>query len=265
MANVETKKFGIGVQNIFVRLPDGTEESLGAVQDASINNTFALNKKYGDDSRVPLNTIVGQKDVKITGKHAQTSLKLLNYLQGGTFTGMDTDSYSAPESDTADASMKTAITINSTTATPKVTDIFSFFALSASTYKVIQSSTGAVVGTFSTSAYPNTAIVPGLSITVDGTLVVGSVANIKTSAIGESVEVRDEDKNDAPGYIALRVITEPSPSEGQIEILYYSVRSGGINVTLKTLEHAEFDFSFEPRVEPTLGKISQWRTLSTPS
>jgi hypothetical protein len=262
---VETKKFGIGVQNIFVRLPDGTEESLGAVQDAAISGQFSLNKKYGDDSRVPLNTIVGQKDVKITGKHAQTSLKLLNYLQGGTFTGMDSDTYSAPESDTADASMKTAITVNSVSADAKVTDIFTFFALSVSTFKVVQSSTGAVVGTFSTSAYPATNIVPGLSLTVNGTLVAGSVANIKTAAVGESVEVRDEDKNDAPSYIALRIITEPSPSEGQFDILYYSVRSGGINVTLKTLEHAEFDFNFEPRVEPTLGKISQWRTLSTPS
>jgi hypothetical protein len=103
-----------------------------------------------------------------------------------------------------------------------------------------------------------------MTLTVNGTLVAGATANIKTAAVGETVEVKDEDADDIPETIPVRVVTEPGKG-GQYDILFYACKSAGTNVALKTKDHGLVDFEFEAFEESTLAKVAQWRTLSTAS
>lgn len=260
----EIKKFVIGVQAIYIRRPDGIEEQLIAAQDAQISGKITQVMKSGDDAIVPLAVINSAKEVKISGKHAKTSLALMTYIMGGTKTQVAANSFSAVQADTADCSMKNAIVINGVGVGALVTDIYTFMARGSNSFVVVRSSDGATLGTYTTASYPRTDIIVGLSITVNGTLNAGSYANIKTAAIGQTVEIKDEDSNDVPVTLPVRVITEPS-DDGQFEILFYACKSAGTTWSLKSKNFGEIDFEFQAFVEPTLGKIAQWRTRTTPA
>lgn len=261
--STENKKFVIGVQAVYVRRPDGVEEQLVAAQDCQISGKITQTIKKGDNALTALAVINSAKDIKISGKHAKTSLSLMTLLMGGTKTQVAANSFSQPEADTPDCSMKNAIVISGTNGDAKQSDIFTFFATGPNTFDVVRSSDGSKKS-FTTASYPQNQIIPGLTLVVNGTLDTGSVANVKTTAVGQTIETRDEAASDSPASIPVRVVTEPS-DDGQFDILFYATKSGGIDTALKTKDFGELSFEFTAFVEPTLGKIAQWRTISTPA
>lgn len=258
----EQQQFFIGLQQVFVICPDGVERQLTAAQDCMITGKISQNIMKGDNARTALSVINASKDLKISGKNAKVNMTLLNFLMGGTKTQVAANSYNGPNAMSGDCSMKNAISVSGTNGDPKVTDMFLFYATGTNTFTVTRMSDGSSVQGH-TASYPQNQLVPGLTIVVNGTLGIGAVANIKTAALGETVETRTEDANDVPVTLAVRVVTEPS-DDGQFGAFFFACKPSGLDLALKTVDHGELSFEFTPFEEPTLHKIAEWTSLSSP-
>lgn len=243
-----------GVQQLFVRPGDGMEYQLAACQEASISAQATIAELMGDDSLVPLDTQPKKKSMTVKAKHGRVSLKLVNLMTGGTYVQQGSSAIGSPVQESDGGSMLAALSVQAGGLGLLQTDTFTFQALDASTYTVTPSSTGIPSAVLSVSSYPNTTLIPGVSFVVNGTLAVGSIASVSTTASGDFLETGVQAKNDFAAKVGVRCITENLPGQGQLEFIMPLCQSSGIQVPLKTKDWALIDAEFTVLFDAVLGK-----------
>lgn len=261
MAEVITSVFGL--KQIWVRV-GGVEYPLAAAQDAQLTAKQTLVELMGDDAITPLDIQPKKMEVSVKGKYGQLSLVALNAIMGGTETQTAAGAVTTPAEENGGCSMVNAMgTPSIVTPASLLTDGWSFAAQSASTYNIIKSSDGTVYGPF-TVGYPNTTI-PGVTITVSGTLVAGSWASLQTTKqTTGSLEKNSLSKSDFPSQVCLRCITEGPSGESQTEVIVFKAQPAGITIPFKSKDFANIDFEFTGLYDPNVGKIFEIRKYDRP-
>lgn len=252
-----------GIQALWVRV-GGVEYPLQAAQDASFTAKQTLVDLFGDNAITPLDIQPKKLDVTVKGKYGRLSLTALNALTGGTFTQFGSGLATNPQEENGGCSMVNAMgTPVVSNAAALLTDGWNFSAISSTQFNITRSSDGTVFGPF-TVGYPCTAI-PGITISVTGTLVAGSWASFQTTA--QTVGALNKNfmtKGDFPTQVALRLITEGPPGESQTEIFIPKAQPAGITVPLKTKDFAYIDFDFTALFDPNSNKIFDVRKYDRP-
>jgi hypothetical protein len=260
----ENKISVFGLEGVYVRV-GATEHKLEAAQNAEMSANINLEDLMGDNSLVPLDSQPKSMEIEVRGRHGKVALEVLDALIGGTQVQKTAGTFDGPDEENGGCSMKNAISgVAVDDATAMLTDTFSFAAVTASTYRVTKNSDGSSLGVFDCASYPRTDVVPGMTLTVNGTLEVGSWASVKTVAVGETLEISELAKSDFPSQVAVRVITEDLPGQGQLEIMFYRAQPAGISIPSQTKTFALVDFSFRVMYDSNVGKTMEIRKYTKP-
>lgn len=258
-----------GIQQLFIRPGDGKEYQIKACQEAQITAKATLAKLMGDDSLVPLDTQPKSKEIAVNFKNGQISQVVETLLIGGSNVSNAAGTLTANNQESVDTSIKTALVASliGGQAANLISDTYTFQATGANSYTITSSKTGLIIAAETTASYPINGLIPGVTFTVSGTLVQGSTCSITTVAVGETVEIASQAKNDFAAKVAVRCITE-TPSEtkgetaGQFEWLFPVCQSEGIEWPNKTKEFAIISGSFMPLFDPNIGVIAFLRKYS---
>lgn len=252
-----------GIKQIWVRV-GATEYPLQAAQDAQFTAKQTLVELMGDNAITPLDIQPKKTEVSLKGKYGQLSLVALNAILGGTETSVAAGAVTTPAEENGGCSMLNAMGVPSISDVTKlITDGWTFVSISPTQYQIVKSSDGSILGTF-TVGYANTAI-PGITITVNGTLTANSWASFQTTAqTTGSVEKNSMNKSDFPSQVTIRMVTEGPTGESQLEIVMFKAQPNGITIPAKTKDFAYIDFEFMGLFDPNVGKIFEIRKYDRP-
>lgn len=252
-----------GVKAMWLRGSDGLEEQIKALQDCNVSIKVSNAELRGDDALDPIAIAPNKRDMSITGKAGQVSMKALQMAQGGSLVNLSSpNTVTAPMAESEDTSMASALSAVGGSGN-MVTDSWLFTALSTTTYQVEQGSTGQVFGPFTTSPTPNTTTIAGVAFTVatSPALVVGSTASIMTVSPTGLIDHLTMTKTDLPGIVTVRILTEYQQGFGQWEFTFFKAQALGNTIPIKHKEFSITDFEFKVLWNDTLDKTYRYKRL----